>query len=150
MAVNFHGEVRVPNSWSSWRVAFVELLLVAHREGAPPVLNKQRHREDTSSPEEPLGLVSRSRRASHHLVQLSKRLWLPSLKSCIWGQLGGSVGWAIDSSSGHDLKVCEFRPRVGLCADSSEPGASFRFCVSLSLCAPPLLVLVLSFSLSQK
>ena len=30
-----------------------------------------------------------------------------------------------------------FEPRVGLCADSSEPGACFRFCVSLSLCPSP-------------
>ena len=38
-----------------------------------------------------------------------------------------------DFSSGHDLTVREFEPGVGLCADSSEPGACFRFCVSLSL-----------------
>ena len=36
--------------------------------------------------------------------------------------------------SGHDLAVSEFESRVGVCADSSEPGACFRFCVSLSLC----------------
>ena len=29
--------------------------------------------------------------------------------------------------------VCGFEPRVGLCADGSEPGACFGFCVSLSL-----------------
>ena len=49
------------------------------------------------------------------------------------GHLGGSVGWASNFGSGHDLAVREFEPRVGLCADSSEPGACFRFCVSLSL-----------------
>ena len=38
-----------------------------------------------------------------------------------------------DFGSGHDLTVCEFEPRVGLCAHSSEPGACFGFCVSLSL-----------------
>ena len=27
----------------------------------------------------------------------------------------------LDLSSGHDLTVCEFEPRVGLCADSVEP-----------------------------
>ena len=53
-----------------------------------------------------------------------------------------------DFGSGHDLAVGEFEPRVGLCADSSEPGACFGFCVSLSLSAPPLLVLALSLSLS--
>ena len=31
------------------------------------------------------------------------------------------------------LRVCEFESRVRLCADSSEPGACFGFCVSLSL-----------------
>ena len=59
------------------------------------------------------------------------------------GRLGGSVGWASDFSSGHDLTVREFEPRVGLCADRSEPGACFRFCVSISLSAPPLLMLCL-------
>ena len=29
-----------------------------------------------------------------------------------------------------------FRPRIGLCADSSEPGACFGFCVSFSLPLP--------------
>ena len=33
----------------------------------------------------------------------------------------------------HDLTVREFEPHLGLCADSSEPGARFGFCVSLSL-----------------
>ena len=41
------------------------------------------------------------------------------------------------TGSGHDLTVREFEPRVGLCADSSEPGACFGFCVSLSLCPFP-------------
>ena len=50
------------------------------------------------------------------------------------GRLGGSVGRVSDFGSGHDLAVCEFEPRVGLCADGSEPGARFGFCVSLSLC----------------
>ena len=43
----------------------------------------------------------------------------------------------LDLSSGHDLMVCEFEPLVGLCADSSEPGARFGFCVSLFLCPSP-------------
>ena len=71
------------------------------------------------------------------------------------GDLGDSVSWASDFSLGHDLKVHEFEPRVGLCADSSEPGACFRFCVSLSVCPSPLifslsLCLSLSLSLSLK
>ena len=62
------------------------------------------------------------------------------------GRLGGWVGWASDFGFGHDLTACEFKPHVGLCADSSEPGACFRFCVSLSLCPNPL---ALSLSLSK-
>ena len=64
------------------------------------------------------------------------------------GHLGGSVGQASDFSSGHDLTVREFEPCIRLCTDSSEPGASFRFCVSLSLCPSP--AHALSPSLSQK
>ena len=64
-------------------------------------------------------------------------LWLLwELKEKNQGRLGGSVGWVSDSGSGHDLTVREFKPCVGLCADSSEPGACFGFCVSLSLSAP--------------
>ena len=62
------------------------------------------------------------------------------------GRLGGSVSWAADFGSGHDLAVREFEPRVGLCADSSEPGACFRFCVSLSLWTSPIHALSLSAS----
>ena len=69
------------------------------------------------------------------------------------GHLGGSVGWAYDFSSGHNCVICEFKPRVGLCADSLEPGACFGFWVSISLSlslCPSLLVLCLSISVSQK
>ena len=45
--------------------------------------------------------------------------------------------------SGHNLMVREFEPHVGLCADSWEPGACFRFCVSLSLCPTPACALSL-------
>ena len=64
------------------------------------------------------------------------------------GHLGGSVGLASDFGSGHDLTVCEFEPRVGLCADtwSLEPASDP---VSPSLSAPPLLALSLSLSLSK-
>ena len=57
------------------------------------------------------------------------------------GHPGGSQS---DCHSGHDFMVREVKPRVGLCADSSEPGACFGFWVSLS--APTLLVLSLSLS----
>ena len=48
--------------------------------------------------------------------------------------------------SGHNLTVCEFEPRIGLCADSSEPATCFGYRVSLSL--PHLFWLALSLSLS--
>ena len=51
----------------------------------------------------------------------------------------GAPGWLpqlIDFSSGHDLEDREFEPRVGLCADCSDPGACLGFCVSLSLPLP--------------
>ena len=62
------------------------------------------------------------------------------------GRLGGSVGWASDFNSGHDLMIYEFEPRVGLWADGSEPGACFRFCVSVSLCPAPVHAVSLSVS----
>ena len=60
------------------------------------------------------------------------------------GRLGGSVGGGSDFSSGHDLAVRGFESRVGLCADGSEPGACFKFCVSLSLCPSPAHTLSIS------
>ena len=53
------------------------------------------------------------------------------------GRLGGSVGEVPDFSPGHDPALRGFESQVGLCADSSEPGACFRSCVSLSLCLSP-------------
>ena len=61
--------------------------------------------------------------------------------------LGGSVGCMSDLGSGHDLAVCEFKPHVGLCADSSEPGACFGFCVPPPHPSPTR---ALSHSVSQK
>ena len=49
---------------------------------------------------------------------------------------GGLVGWTSDFGLDHNLGFHGFEPRVGLCADSSEPGACFRFCVSLYLLLP--------------
>ena len=63
--------------------------------------------------------------------------------------LGGSVGWASDFGSGHDLTVRGFEPRVGLCADSSEPGSWFGFYVSPSLCPSHAHALSLSLSLNN-
>ena len=59
------------------------------------------------------------------------------LKAPVLGCLGGSVK-ASNFSSGQDLTVCEFKPCIRLCADSSEPGACFRFCLPLSLPLPNL------------
>ena len=39
------------------------------------------------------------------------------------------------------LWFVEFEPHIRLCADSSKPGAYFRFCVSLSLPLSCLLML---------
>ena len=52
----------------------------------------------------------------------------------------------LDLGSSHDLMVCEFKPHVGLCADSAEPASDS---LSPSLSAPPLLSLSLSLSLSK-
>ena len=56
----------------------------------------------------------------------------------------GAPGWrsrlSVRLQPGHDLAVREFEPRVGLWADGSEPGACFRFCVSLSLCPSPFML----------
>ena len=55
------------------------------------------------------------------------------------------VKWpAFDFGSGYNLAVHEIEPRAGLCADSVEPAWD-----SLSLSAPPLLMLALSLSLSK-
>ncbi|VFV42726.1 Hypothetical predicted protein [Lynx pardinus] len=43
-------------------------------------------------------------------------------------------------------RFVEFEPHIGLCANRSEPGACFGFCVSLSLCSSPAHALSLSTS----
>ena len=53
----------------------------------------------------------------------------------------------LDFGSGHDLMVLEFKPCIGLCADSTEAAWDS---VSLSLSAPSPLALSLSLSLSNK
>ena len=64
------------------------------------------------------------------------------------GCLSGSVTYAADFGAGHGLTACELEPGIGLCADSSEPGAYLGFRVSLSLSLP--LSGSCSASLSQK
>ena len=68
----------------------------------------------------------------------------------ILGRLGGSVGWASDFGSGHDLTARGFEPRVGLCTDSSEPGACLGLCISVSLYPSSAPVLSLSVSKINK
>ena len=48
---------------------------------------------------------------------------------------GGSVGWASDLGSGHDLTDPEFKPCIGFIAVSTEPALEP---LSPSLSAPPL------------
>ena len=60
----------------------------------------------------------------------------------MWHLVASQLGSYL--SSGHGLTSRGFEPRVGLCADSLEPGTCFGFCVFLSLSAPPLLMLCLS------
>ena len=66
------------------------------------------------------------------------------------GHLGGSVCWASDIGFGHDLIGCGLEPHIRLCANSSEPGACFGFCVSLSLCPSPNRALCVCLSLKNK
>ena len=60
------------------------------------------------------------------------------------GQPGGSFGQGSDLGSGHDLTVCEFKPRIGLSAVSAESAWDY-LCLRPS---PSLLALSLSLSLS--
>ena len=74
---------------------------------------------------------------------------LPYIKSKLFsGRLGVSVGEASDIGSGLGLTVCEFKPRVGLSAVSTEPPSDP---LSPSLSAHPCLFsLSLSLSLKKK
>ena len=61
--------------------------------------------------------------------------------------ISGAPGWlswlSTNFGPGHDLMVCGFEPCIWLCADSSETGACFGFCLPLS----PLLPYLCSVSL---
>ena len=67
-----------------------------------------------------------------------------------------NTDYILEMSEGHlgqsvkHLRVCEFEPYFGLCADSSGPGPCFRFCVSLSLCPSPAHAISFSLSLKNK
>ena len=63
-------------------------------------------------------------------------LWI-NKKKVHQGFLGGSVSWASDFGSGHDLMVCGFQPHTGLCIVSEEPASDP---LSLTLSAPSPLI----------
>ena len=72
----------------------------------------------------------------------------PILERC---QVAQSVKrLTLDFGSGHDLMVHEFEPHVWLCTDSLEPGARFRFCISLTLCPSSTHACALSLSKINK
>ena len=62
--------------------------------------------------------------------------WCVSFKKRDFGAPGWCSRLSVQLQPGHDLAVREFEPCIGLWADGSEPGACFRFCVSLSLPLP--------------
>ena len=68
------------------------------------------------------------------------------------GHLGDSVGWAPDFSSGHDLMVCGFEPRIRLCADCFLRAWSLLqiLCLLLSLSLPYSCFVSLCFSKINK
>ena len=81
-----------------------------------------------------------------NIVRVTLVKGISQIKWDFEGRLGGSVSEASDFSSGHDLTVHGFESHIGLCTDSSELGAFFGFCASLSLCPSPTPALTLSVS----
>ena len=71
-----------------------------------------------------------------------------SRKVCIYFFTKTSFRGTWGAQAMHDLTAGGFEPRVVLCADSSEPGACFTFCVSPFLCPSP--ACTLSLSLKKK
>ena len=72
-----------------------------------------------------------------------------NVKMCTKG-MPGWLSQLSNFSSGHNLTVLGFETHIGLCADSSEPGICFRFCVCLSLCPYPACARVGTRSLSKR
>ena len=69
--------------------------------------------------------LSRKIEYTHHDI---RNLTLSHLKTQVLTQMHYPRGaWeALTSAPGHDPTICEFKPRVRLCAeDGSEPGAYF-------------------------
>ena len=71
-----------------------------------------------------------------------------SIKNYSWGAWVAQLVKCPTSAQVMILQFVELEPHTRLCADSSEPGAGFTFCVSPSLCLSPTHVCVCSLSLS--
>ena len=84
---------------------------------------------------------------NHERHQETNLRWGAWVAQSVEGPTSAQVMISPSVSSSPDLTLCEFEPRAGLWADSSEPGACFVFCFSLSLC-PSSIRALLSFSLS--
>ena len=61
---------------------------------------------------------------------------LKKKKKRLWGAWGARSDKCPTWAQVMISRSVSFKPHVGLCADSSEPGACFRICVSLSLTLP--------------
>ena len=77
-------------------------------------------------------------------IQANIHSFLFSLNNYIVGCLGRFSRLSIQLQLRSYLTIHGFEPHVGLCDDSLEPGACFRFCVSLFLCSSPTGALPLS------
>ena len=147
----------VPLQSGSWRgCLLLSVLLCLNLEFlACRTVQKQKSRADGPEAETPgaqagkehvSGAGSTLKRHVYTCVPAARNLRSTAftVTSKAWhpGAPGGSVGGASDFGSGHDLAVDEFEPRVGPCADGSEPGARFGICVSLCLCPSPTYALL--------
>ena len=77
---------------------------------------------------------------------LENSMAVPPKKKPVW-RWGAWVAQSVERLTLAQVMIsqlCEFESHIGLCADGLEPGACFRFCVSLSLCLSPTCILSLS------
>ena len=81
------------------------------------------------------------------LTQVNANVKISSSAGCAW--VAQAIKCLSDFGSGRALTVCGLEPRVGLCADSLEPGSCFRFCLPLSLPLPHSHSVCLSLSLKK-
>uniref|UniRef100_A0A667FZE8 Small nuclear ribonucleoprotein Sm D2 n=1 Tax=Lynx canadensis TaxID=61383 RepID=A0A667FZE8_LYNCA len=114
-------------------------------EIAPEELQKREEEECNTGP---LSVLTQSvKNNTQVLINCRNKKLLGRAKAFDRHSLG-APGWcsrlSVRLQPGHDLAVREFESRLRLWADGSEPGACFRFCVSLSLCPSPVHALSLS------